>query len=367
MNGGADHFGFSISGAAAELFRIRADWAHKLPDDVPYQAGATVEPFSCAYYALYRVGWANASDTVAVIGGGPIGLSAVAAAAAMGARVVLLEPMAHRRAAATALGADVTLDPAAGDPVEALRELTGGRLAEVVIEASGNPAGMASAFDLVGFSGRIAFVGINVGSSAPARLGQIQSKERPVSTARSGRPTSGRRRSDSSPLLGSTSPPWSPPRSPSPMPSTPTGRRRSGTCTSRSRSPTPDARSRMRAVRYHARGDIRVEQVVEPGDPAPGQVLVKPLWCGILWHRPPRIHSGTNRHVCQAASPHRRYQSPGPRTRVLGDGPRRASGVTAARPGRPGLGGTAADLLWGCVTCAALAPTTSVAGWPARG
>lgn len=177
VNGGADHFGFSISGAGAELFRVRADWAHKLPDDVSYEAGATVEPFSCAYYALSRVGRVNASDTVAVIGGGPIGLSAVAAASTMGARVILVEPADHRRSVGARLGAAETVDPTGIDLPQAIGELTGGRLAEVVVEASGNPLAMAGAFDIVGFRGRMAFIGINVGDSAPAKLGQIQSKE----------------------------------------------------------------------------------------------------------------------------------------------------------------------------------------------
>lgn len=177
VNGGADHFGFSISGAGAELFRVRSDWAHKLPDDVSWEAGATVEPFSCAYYALSRVGRVNAADTVVVIGGGPIGLSTVAAASTMGARVVLVEPAAHRRSVGIRLGAADAIDPSATDAADALTELTGGRLAEVVVEASGNPAAMAGAFDLVGFRGRMAFVGINVGDNAPAKLGQIQSKE----------------------------------------------------------------------------------------------------------------------------------------------------------------------------------------------
>ena len=79
VNGGADHFGFSISGAAAERFKIRADWAHRLPDELSWQQGATVEPFSCAFHAIRRLGGIQPGDDVAVLGGGAIGLSAVAA------------------------------------------------------------------------------------------------------------------------------------------------------------------------------------------------------------------------------------------------------------------------------------------------
>ena len=72
---GLDHFGFSISGAAADYFVAKADWLHRLPDEVSFTNGALVEPFSVAYYALMRAGSVNASDVVVVLGAGPIGLA----------------------------------------------------------------------------------------------------------------------------------------------------------------------------------------------------------------------------------------------------------------------------------------------------
>src|SRR3954468_24267117 len=90
--GGRDHFGFSISGANAEYFRARAEWLHVLPDELSYTGGALVEPFSVAYGATHHAGGLDPSDHVAVIGGGPIGLLCVAAAAAHNARVTLVEP-----------------------------------------------------------------------------------------------------------------------------------------------------------------------------------------------------------------------------------------------------------------------------------
>ncbi len=176
VNGGSDHFGFSISGAAAELFKVREDWAHKLPDELTWQQGATVEPFSCAYHALGTIGGAKPGEVTAVLGGGPIGLSATAAAAAMGARVVLVEPTAQRRQLGLQLGATEAVDPTEHPAGDQLRQLTDGAGADVVVEASGNPAAMASAFDIAGFAARLAFIGINVGGAAPAALGLIQSK-----------------------------------------------------------------------------------------------------------------------------------------------------------------------------------------------
>lgn len=174
---GQEHFGFSISGAAAELFVAKEGWLHQLPDDLTWTQGALVEPFSCGYYATVRADNLDASDTAVVLGAGPIGLGVVAAAAARGVRVVVAEPDPTRAALAQSLGAELTLDPTAPDVGEQLDEMTGGRRADVVFEASGKPAAMAAALDLAGFRARLVYIGIDVGGSAPAALGQIQSKE----------------------------------------------------------------------------------------------------------------------------------------------------------------------------------------------
>ncbi len=168
---GADHFGFSISGAAAEFFVAKPSWLHKLPDELSWTMGALVEPFSVAYYALVRAGGVDASDTVAVLGAGPIGLAVAAASSAMGAHTVVVEPSPKRREAAAMLGASDTVGP------EGAGDLLGERGADVVVEASGRPAVMATALELAGFRGRVAYIGIDVGGEAPAKLGLIQSKE----------------------------------------------------------------------------------------------------------------------------------------------------------------------------------------------
>jgi len=172
---GDDHFGFSISGAAADFFVARPEWLHHLPEQLSYTMGALVEPFSVAYYAIKRAGGVDASDTVVVLGAGPVGLAVTAAVAAMGAVTVVLEPSADRREAALALGAAYAADPSEAD--ELLGDLTGGRGADVVVEASGRPEVMARALELVAFRGRVAYIGIDVGHEAPAKLGLIQSKE----------------------------------------------------------------------------------------------------------------------------------------------------------------------------------------------
>lgn len=174
---GQEHFGFSISGAAAEYFVVRPEWLHKVPDELTDSQAALVEPFSCAYYAALQAGNVNASDTVVVFGAGPIGLSCMAVAATMGARVLAAEPDKTRADLARQLGAEDVLDPTADDFAEQVLELTAGRGADVVMEASGQPAAMAATLEVAGFNGRLVNIGIDVGRSATAKLGLIQSKQ----------------------------------------------------------------------------------------------------------------------------------------------------------------------------------------------
>src|SRR3954451_23354725 len=176
VNNGDDHFGFSISGANAEYFVAKASWLHRIPEELSFSQGAFVEPFSVAYNAAVAAGGIDASDEVAVVGGGPIGLLCTLAAATMGGTVTLIEPQAHRRALGLEVGARAAIDPSEGPLAEQVAEATGGRGFDVVIEAAGVPAAMASAFPIAAHSARIVLVGIDIGGSAPVEIGLIQSK-----------------------------------------------------------------------------------------------------------------------------------------------------------------------------------------------
>ena len=174
---GEDHFGFSISGAAAEYFVARPEWLHRVPEQLTDTQAALVEPFSCAYFAAMRADNLNASDTAVVFGAGPIGLSCVAVASTLGARVIAAEPNASRADLARQLGAEEVVDPTADGFLDTVMELTQGRGADVVLEASGQPAAMAATLEVAGFNARLVNIGIDVGRSAPAQLGLIQSKQ----------------------------------------------------------------------------------------------------------------------------------------------------------------------------------------------
>jgi len=168
------HFGFSLDGADREYLTARPEWLHRLPDGISDKQAALIEPFTCGYYAVARMGGTNASETVVVSGGGTIGLVSAAAAMGMRARTIVIDPIAHRRETALKLGAEAAVDPVREDAAERVKELTGGKGADLVVEASGHDASLGSVFDLAREEGRVAMVGINIGRVIGSHLGNIQ-------------------------------------------------------------------------------------------------------------------------------------------------------------------------------------------------
>ena len=155
----------------AERFVAAASALHRLPDDLPWEPGVllTGDGLGVPYHTSQRLP-TRGGDTVVVIGCGPIGLGNILLHAFRGARVVAFDIVDERLAMAQDVGAAETIRADQVDPVEAVKELTRGLLAEAVIEATGRPEGFALALKLVGKGGRVACCGenrdvtLNVGS-----------------------------------------------------------------------------------------------------------------------------------------------------------------------------------------------------------
>lgn len=133
-----------------------------LPDDIDFDTGALLagDGLGVPYHTSQRLP-TRGGDTIAVIGCGPIGLGNILLHAFRGARVIAFDRVAERLALALDLGATAAFDAAAVEPRAALAELTAGRLAEAVIEATGRPEGFALALRLVGKGGTVACCGEN--------------------------------------------------------------------------------------------------------------------------------------------------------------------------------------------------------------
>jgi len=110
--------------------------------------------------AMYT-GEVGLGDSVAVFGCGGVGCAAIAGSKLAGAAVIIAVDLdAGKLALATEFGATHTVDAGAGDPVEAIRGLTGGNGADVCIEAVGHPKVMEQAFGARDLAGTLVQVGV---------------------------------------------------------------------------------------------------------------------------------------------------------------------------------------------------------------
>jgi L-iditol 2-dehydrogenase len=152
------------NGAYAEYIRIPERIVrrnmYEVPDHVSYQDAALVEPLACVLRGLEESG-VRPGDTVAVIGLGPIGMMFVRLAKAVcNARVIAIGRRPQQLLRASRMGADETvLNCEGADVVGPVHEMTGGRGADVVIEAVGLPEVWQLAIKLLRRGGVVNFFG----------------------------------------------------------------------------------------------------------------------------------------------------------------------------------------------------------------
>jgi alcohol dehydrogenase len=134
----------------------------------------------------YEVGVLNGrvqpGDVVAVVGAGPVGLSAISGARLSSpSLVVAIDVAPARLEAAKQFGADVMVNNAEQDPIDAVRKLTAGLGADVAIEAVGVPATFELAADLVRPVGRVANIGVH-GKPVTLHLERLWARDVPITT-----------------------------------------------------------------------------------------------------------------------------------------------------------------------------------------
>lgn len=131
-----------------------------IPDGMPFEHAALTEPLACVLRGMEESG-ARSGDEVAVIGAGPIGLMFIHVAHTSGMRVIAVVKREEQVAVARSFGADAVVRAGSSvDPVEETRALTsGGRGADIVIEAVATPLTWGWAADMVRRGGTVNFFG----------------------------------------------------------------------------------------------------------------------------------------------------------------------------------------------------------------
>lgn len=126
-----------VGGGLAEHVAVAVDQAYPLPAGVSAAEGAVIQPLSISYHGVVNRGQVRAGETALILGAGPIGLAALLIARDIGARTIVTDVVDDRLDAASRLGADMVIRADLEDVSATVRSVSGGRGADVTLEAVG--------------------------------------------------------------------------------------------------------------------------------------------------------------------------------------------------------------------------------------
>lgn len=150
--------GVHVDGGMAEYFCHPADMLVKVPDGMDWVPAAMAEPLTISLHGVHR-GGLKAGEYCAIYGAGPIGLLAGMVAEAYGAHAILIDLVQERLDFAKSCGVEYIVNSAKEDPEAVVREITGGDMAQLVMECTGANECIRRSLDLVSNAGRITFTG----------------------------------------------------------------------------------------------------------------------------------------------------------------------------------------------------------------
>jgi len=144
---------------------------HRMRSDIPANVAVMFNPLGAGFRWAVELPRTGPGDSVLVLGPGQRGLASVIAARAAGADTIIVTGLARdaaKLALAREFGADHTIDVEAEDARARVKELTGGRGADVVVEVSSNAAEpVAEALHYVATGGRIVLAGVKGFKAVP--------------------------------------------------------------------------------------------------------------------------------------------------------------------------------------------------------
>jgi (R,R)-butanediol dehydrogenase / meso-butanediol dehydrogenase / diacetyl reductase len=140
----AGGIGLQLNGAFAEYLNVPAYTLHQLPNTIPDDQGALIEPLAVSHHSLLQAGFKE-GDNLLIMGAGPIGLGVLLLARALKAgKVFVIEPSEHRRNIASDLQCDHVIDPFNEDYKSIINNNTNDIGVDIAIDCSG----VQAAFDI---------------------------------------------------------------------------------------------------------------------------------------------------------------------------------------------------------------------------
>ena len=175
--------GLSGYGGFAEYVIAKAVDICFYPETTPFEKMAFTEPVACVVNSVIRTDIRFGVD-VLVIGGGTMGMLHVMLARLKGARVIMSEPLPERREKALKLGCDAVVDPIHEDAVARVKELTGGRGANIVFNTTAIPAIAKVAVAMTCPGGTtMMFSSIHPNEPVPVSMGELHSFQKTITGA----------------------------------------------------------------------------------------------------------------------------------------------------------------------------------------
>jgi L-iditol 2-dehydrogenase len=164
------------NGAFAEFVAVPQNILYRLPDSLPFEHAALIEAISIAVHAV-NLTPVTLGDTALVVGSGMIGLLTLQAARAAGCgRVFAVDLEDSKLELAKELGATDTFNPKSSDVVKEIQDRTGGRGADVVLEAVGATDPIRTAIAAVRKGGTVTLIG-NITPKIELNLQQVVTRE----------------------------------------------------------------------------------------------------------------------------------------------------------------------------------------------
>ena len=150
--------GVHVDGGMAEYYCHPADMLIKIPDGMTWEQAAMAEPLTISLHGIHR-GGLKAGEFCAIYGAGPIGLVAGMVAEAYGAHAIVIDLVQERLDFAKKVGIEYVINSGKEDPIAKVAEITGGMMAQQVMECTGANPCVRGCLDLVSNAGRITLTG----------------------------------------------------------------------------------------------------------------------------------------------------------------------------------------------------------------
>ena len=164
-------------GGYAEFIKVPGRSVFVLPDEIPFEHGAIMMCSSATALHALNKARLRSGDSVAIFGFGGLGFSALQLARGFGCREIYVVDINPAKLASIAAAGGIAIDAIASDPVEQIREATGGKGVDVSIELVGSATTMGQAVRCLGIFGRAALVGLTAEAMSVLPYTEIINKE----------------------------------------------------------------------------------------------------------------------------------------------------------------------------------------------